>query len=214
MFTGIIETVGTVVSVQDQSAGRRITVKSKLAAEAYIDQSICINGACQSVIDFTSNTFSVMAIAETLNKTTLGSFIAGQKVNLERAMLPHTRLDGHMVQGHVDTSGEIVSVTKNQGEILVTVKFDPAFRTYLIPTGSISVDGISLTLARLTENTFTVAIIPLTLEMTAADLWSAGRRVNLEFDVIGKYVVGWMEQQTDGNKSNKITPEFLKKHGF
>jgi len=191
MFTGIIEEVGRVADVRDLGGGNRLTIEAALAPELRIDQSVSINGACQTVVevDPEQGTFAVDTIEETLRKTTFGSLEAGTPVNLERAVKAGDRLDGHFVQGHVDTTATIVEVEREDTDRLYTIEFDPEYAAYLIPVGSIAVDGISLTVARLDESTFTVAIIPHTYtETTVSETWRKGAAVNLEFDLIGKYV--------------------------
>lgn len=188
MFTGIIEEVGTVAAVDDLGGGRRLTVEATFTSELHPDQSIAVNGACQTVTRADKTTFDVVAIEETLRKTTLGSLEAGAPVNLERAMTPEKRFDGHFVQGHVDGTGTVVAVEKEVTDRLYTIRFDEAFASHLIPVGSVTVDGISLTVARLGEDTFTVAIIPHTYEHTNVPTWQEGAPVNLEFDLLGKYV--------------------------
>lgn len=194
MFTGIIEEVGSIVEVAplgSEEAGKRLTIDADLAPELEVDQSVSINGACQTVVqvDSDAKTFAVDTIEETLRKTTFGGLTAGTPVNLERALQAGDRLDGHFVQGHVDATGTIVDVEREETDRLYTVQFDPQYASYLIPVGSIAIDGISLTVARLEEESFTVAIIPHTYEQTnVAEAWTEGAAVNLEFDLIGKYV--------------------------
>ena len=194
MFTGIIEEVGSVARVEplgSDRAGKRLVVEAALAPELEVDQSVSINGACQTVVatDPDAGTFSVDTIEETLRKTTFGALTAGTPVNLERALRAGDRLDGHFVQGHVDTIGTVVSVEREETDWLYTIRFDPEYASYLIPVGSIAVDGISLTVARLEDDAFTVAIIPHTYEETnVSTAWTEGAAVNLEFDLIGKYV--------------------------
>ncbi len=193
MFTGIIEELGRIESVEPLDGGRRLTVACSFAVELAADQSVSINGACQTVVRAGERMFEVVAVEETLAKTTLGSLEAGDRVNLERAMRPDGRLDGHLVQGHVDATGSVEAVEALSDSHLVRIVYDPDFAPYLIPVGSITVDGISLTVARLDSRQFTVALIPHTYELTNASSWRAGTKVNLEFDLIGKYVVRWME---------------------
>ncbi len=194
MFTGIIEEVGTVTQVDplgSDRAGRRLTIEAELASDLRVDQSVSIDGACQTVVavDAEAGTFAVDSIEETLRKTTFGELAAGTPVNLERALQAGDRLDGHFVQGHVDATGTIVEVEREETDWLYTVQFDSEYAAYLIPVGSIAVDGISLTVARLGDDTFTVAIIPHTHEVTTVGTaWTEGAAVNLEFDLIGKYV--------------------------
>jgi riboflavin synthase len=194
MFTGIIEEVGTLTAVEplgSDRAGKRLTIEADLAPELRVDQSVSIDGACQTVVDVDpdASTFAVDSIEETLRKTTFSDLEAGAPVNLERALKAGDRLDGHFVQGHVDATGTITNVEREETDWLYTIQFDPEYAAYLIPVGSVSVDGISLTVARLDEDTFTVAIIPHTHEVTnVAETWTEGAAVNLEFDLIGKYV--------------------------
>lgn len=196
MFTGIIEQVGIIRDIQHLEGGKRFTIEAKFAPEVKIDQSISINGTCLTVVEHDETTFSVELIEETLRKTTHQKRYVGERVNLERAMLPTSRLDGHFVQGHVDTVGTIVGIQPESNSWLFTIQFPDAFRPYLIPVGSITIDGISLTVARLTDDTFTVAIIPYTYEHTNVSDWKyVMQEVNLEFDMMGKYVVGWLERQ-------------------
>ena len=193
MFTGIIEQIGEVVGVEDLGGGRRFTIKAPMAADLRPDLSVAVNGACQTVVANDAAAFEVVAVEETLRKTTLGSFQVGHKVNLERPLQPNGRLDGHFVQGHVDATGEVLSVEPEANSWLCRVAFPPSFAPYLIPVGSITLDGISLTVARLDDEALTVAIIPHTYTHTNVQQWAPGTAVNLEFDMIGKYVVRWME---------------------
>ena len=194
MFTGIIEELGTVAQVEplgSDQAGKRLTIEAEMAPELAVDQSVSINGACQTVVevDADASTFAVDSIEETLRKTTFGALTAGTPVNLERALQAGDRLDGHFVQGHVDATGTVVSVEREETDWLYTIQYDPQYASYLIPVGSISIDGISLTVARLGDDTLTVAIIPHTYEETnVSSAWTEGAAVNLEFDLIGKYV--------------------------
>ena len=194
MFTGIIEEVGTVAAIEplgSDRAGKRLTIEAEMAPELRVDQSVSINGACQTVVEVDSDTstFAVDTIEETLRKTSFAYLNAGTPVNLERALQAGDRLDGHFVQGHVDTTGTVEAVEREETDWLYTIRFDPQYAAYLIPVGSIAVDGISLTVARLDEDTFTVAIIPHTYEETnVSSAWTEGAAVNLEFDLIGKYV--------------------------
>lgn len=211
MFTGIIEEVGTIAAVQHLGGGRRLTIEARMTPELRIDESVSVNGACQTVVAIKGTAFEVIAVEETLRKTTLGQFEQGRSVNLERAMRPTGRLDGHIVQGHVDATGSIVGVKTEQNSWLYTVRFVQRFAPYLIPVGSIAIDGISLTVARLEGDTFTVAIIPHTYANTAVPHWKVGAPVNLEFDMIGKYVVRSLQLQSD---APKLSAEWLKAQGY
>lgn len=215
MFTGIIEEVGTVRRVKPlgtDRAGKRLTIEAELAAEVEVDESISVNGACQTVVqtDAEGGTFSVDTIEETLRKTTFGDLAAGTPVNLERALRAGDRLDGHFVQGHVDATGTIVGVEMEETDRLYTIRYEPEYAPYLIPVGSIAVDGISLTVARLEDDRFTVAIIPHTYENTnVAAAWTKGASVNLEFDLIGKYVVRAYEQDNHPLDFDSLARQWL-----
>lgn len=200
MFTGIIEEVGRVVAVEALGGGRRLTVAARLAPELRVDESVSINGACQTVVRVADGAFDVVTIEETLRKTTFGALAVGDAVNLERALRLPARLDGHLVQGHVDATGTVVAVEAEATSRLYRIRYDAAFAPYLIPVGSVAVDGISLTVARLEADTLTVALIPHTLEKTTAAAWQPGTRVNLEFDLLGKYVARWMELRAAGKE--------------
>ncbi|MBE2185889.1 MAG: riboflavin synthase [Rhodothermales bacterium] len=191
MFTGLVETVGRVARVERLPEGRRFRVETPFAPELTLGESVAVNGVCLTVTAFDADGFEAEAIAETLRKTTLSALDEGDAINLERALLPTQRLGGHVVLGHVDTTGEIVEIVDDGEAWRITVAYPPDFAPYLIPVGSVTVDGISLTVARLDEpvGTFAVAVIPHTRAVTTVLSWAAGRRVNLEFDVIGKYAL-------------------------
>lgn len=217
MFTGIIEEVGRVAAVQNLGGGRRLSIEAKMVPELRPDQSVSINGACQTVVQVQGKTFDVIAVEETLRKTTMGSLSQGDHVNLERAMQPTSRLDGHIVLGHVDATGTIISADKQQTSWLYRVRYDPQFAPFIIPVGSIAVDGISLTVARLEPDAFTVSIIPHTFDHTTVSGWSVGKNVNLEFDMIGKYVTRWLELRGDPSQKKAegtITESWLREQGF
>lgn len=192
MFTGIVEHVGEVLEVTPQEGARRLRVAAPFAGALQVDQSVAVNGVCLTVVACDAEAFEAVAVEETLRKTALGSLAPGDGVNLERALRLGERLDGHLVQGHVDATGTVAAAEAEGEGRLVEIRFDPAFAAYLIPAGSVAVDGISLTVARLADEAFTVAIIPYTYAHTTAQHWRAGRRVNLEFDLLGKYVARWM----------------------
>ncbi len=196
MFTGIVRDVGRITQIEDLGGGLRFTIASAFAPDLAVDESISVSGACQTVVATTEDTFAVDSIEETLRKTTFSTLSEGDPVNLERPLKAGGRLDGHFVQGHVDATGTITQVEREGTDWLYTVSFPESFQRYLIPVGSITIDGISLTVARIGEGTLTVAIIPHTYEHTiVSDAWNEGASVNLEFDMLGKYVVGFMETQ-------------------
>ncbi len=201
MFTGIIEDVGQITRIEPEGGGMRIRISSAFAEALRPDLSVSVNGCCQTVVDVTDGSFSTIAVEETLAKTTLGGLKDGDPVNLERPLRLDAGLDGHIVQGHVDATGEIVDVESLETSTLYGVAFDQAFAPFVIPAGSIAIDGISLTVARLGgviaggRHKLTISIIPHTQERTSVRMWDAGTRVNLEFDMIGKYVARWMEMR-------------------
>lgn len=188
MFTGIIECTGKVVELTQLQGNLDITVESAISAELKIDQSVSHNGVCLTVVETTGNTHRVTAIAETLAKTNLNDLQEGDEINLERCTRVGDRLDGHIVQGHVDQTGECISVTEENGSWWFTFRYTPNRDNIVVEKGSICINGISLTAFNAGENTFTVAIIPYTYEHTNIKSVKPGTRVNLEFDVIGKYV--------------------------
>ena len=209
MFTGIIEAVGTVAAVEDLGGGRRLTIEAPFADELQPDESVSVSGACQTVIRADAKTFDVVTIEETLRKTTFGRLAAGDAVNLERALKAGGRLDGHFVQGHVDATGTVVSAQREDADWLYGVRFDAAFAPYLIPVGSVALDGISLTVARLEENVLTVAIIPHTRANTAIAGWQEDTHVNIEFDMLGKYVVRWLSGRTQDASAGAVAKAWL-----
>ncbi len=189
MFTGLIEERGVITAITERTEGIDLTVQAELVLDdLQIDHSIALNGCCQTVVELGDGTFQVTAIAETMRKTTFGLFEVGTVLNLERAVRVGDRLGGHIVQGHVDTTGEVVAIEEKNGERLMTVSFDESYDPLLIPIGSIVIDGVSLTVARKDSGRLTVAIIPHTWRVTTFGNLSVGDRVNLEFDMIGKYV--------------------------
>jgi len=195
MFTGIIESVGKVQKITHLGGGRRFGIQSELASSLKIDQSIACNGVCLTVVALEEQLFYVEAIEETLRKTSLGTWITGQRINLERAMLLSARLDGHIVQGHVDATGTIKSVVSEETGWLYTIRFGQENKVLVIPRGSIAIDGTSLTVARIKDDVLTIGIIPYTYQNTVVSDWQVGTVVNLEFDLLGKYVVGWLAQR-------------------
>jgi riboflavin synthase len=188
MFTGIIETLGKVQELKNENDNLHISVKSSITNELKIDQSVAHNGVCLTVIDIKDDVYTVTAIRETLEKTNLSDWKTGDLINLERAMLLGSRLDGHIVQGHVDQIGICKSVEKANGSWYYTFDYNPKLSNITIEKGSITVNGVSLTVVNSKENEFSVAIIPYTFEHTNFQNFEVGTKINLEFDVIGKYV--------------------------
>ncbi|ASV30281.1 riboflavin synthase [Maribacter cobaltidurans] len=194
MFTGIIETLGTVTQLETKGGNLDLTIQSSITSELQIDQSVAHNGVCLTVVGISGDAYTVTAISETLKKTNLGTLKVGDSVNLERAMIMGSRLDGHIVQGHVDQTGICTSVKEENGSWIFSFEYDHATGNPTIEKGSITIDGTSLTVVTSGKNTFDVAIIPYTYEHTRFNTYKAGTVVNLEFDVIGKYVAKLMQR--------------------
>ena len=189
MFTGIVEELGHVESIERQPDGIRLTVRGELVTQdAAPGDSIAVNGCCLTVADQGEGTFTADVMAMTLQKTSVGTLQVGDRVNLERACTPTTRLGGHIVQGHVDAVGEIVSRAPSDHWELVEVAVPEQWRRYLVLDGSIAVDGVSLTVAALNDETFVVSLIPETLARTTLGSRTTGEQVNLETDIIAKHV--------------------------
>ena len=192
MFTGIIETLGEITKLKQEGGNLHISVKADLTHELKIDQSVAHNGVCLTVVSLDGNEYTVTAIEETLQKTSIGNLAVGDAVNLERAMILGNRLDGHLVQGHVDQTGICTAVEEKDGSWLFSFSYDASQNNTTIEKGSITIDGTSLTVVDSGKNTFSVAIIPYTFEHTRFGSYTPGTVVNLEFDVIGKYVAKLM----------------------
>lgn len=188
MFTGIVEQVGTVTAVADHEEGRKLGISGEGLAGIPVGASIAVNGVCLTAVDTDRGSVVVDVIPETLSRTNLGSLVVGDGVNLERPMRADGRFDGHIVQGHVDGIGVIASMESDDGGTTITIEALEGLLGYLVEKGSITVDGVSLTVAGLTGSGFSVALIPHTLEMTTFGLRKPGDFVNLEVDVLAKYV--------------------------
>lgn len=188
MFTGIIETIGKITNLQSEKENLHITVESEFTNELAIDQSVAHNGVCLTVVSIYNNQYTVTAIKETLEKTNLKTLKNGDFINLERGMKLGDRLDGHIVQGHVDQIGVCTEVVETNGSWRYTFKYDPVLKNITIEKGSITVNGVSLTVVNSKKDQFSVAIIPYTYNNTTFKDLNEGDYVNLEFDVVGKYV--------------------------
>ncbi len=188
MFTGIIETLGTVQEIKKDKDNLHITLASTLTDELQIDQSIAHNGICLTVVAINENLYTVTAIGETVKKTNISYWKTGDIVNLERAMKLGDRLDGHIVQGHVDQIGSCITALETNGSWYYTFEYDEIINNITIEKGSITVNGVSLTVVDSRNNQFSVAIIPYTFEHTNFQSFDVGTKVNLEFDLIGKYI--------------------------
>jgi len=194
MFTGIIETIGRVIELKKDQDNLHLIIESDISNELKIDQSVAHNGVCLTVVAMANGTHAVTTVAETLIKSNLGKLKTGDLVNLERCMQINGRLDGHIVQGHVDQTGICAEVKEMNGSWEYTFNYDPAIGNITVEKGSICVNGISLTVVNSQENAFSVAIIPYTYEHTNMQELKKGDAVNLEFDIIGKYVARLMKQ--------------------
>ena len=188
MFTGIIETLGKVQEIRKDGDNVHVTINSAITKELKIDQSVAHNGVCLTVVDIKNEEYTVTAIRETIEKTNLGNWKQGDLLNLERAMKLGDRLDGHIVQGHVDQIGTCTSVEEANGSWYYTFEYDANLNNITIEKGSITVNGVSLTVVNSKTSEFSIAIIPYTYEHTNFRNFVVGTKINLEFDVIGKYV--------------------------
>jgi len=188
MFTGIIEAIGTLSHLTTEGANTHFYFSSPLTPELKVDQSLAHDGVCLTVVEVTSEAYRVTAIAETLQKTNLSTWKVGKKVNLERCMSANGRFDGHIVQGHVDQIGTIQRIADQEGSWLVEVTYDASLGNVTVEKGSITLNGTSLTCFNSAPGSFSVAIIPYTYEYTNFNQLKAGDMVNLEFDIVGKYI--------------------------
>lgn len=189
MFTGLVEETGTLREKIPTGDGFQFVIEAKkIMDDLNLGSSVAVNGCCLTVVNIVNNTFAVDTIEETLNKTNLGTLKQGMKVNLERPLAADERLGGHFVLGHIDTTGKIEAVKELSNSHWMTIAFPEKFKHYLIYVGSVAIDGVSMTVAELNDNTFSVGIIPHTWKETVFSQKKVGHTVNLEFDVLGKYV--------------------------
>jgi riboflavin synthase len=198
MFTGIIESVGIIKKVFENNTNKVFWIESDISEELKIDESLCHNGVCLTIEEVKENLHRVTAIQETLNKTNLETWKEGDAVNLERSMQMNSRLDGHIVQGHVDGTGTCLAKKDFDGSFEYTFSFDEKFASLIIEKGSICVNGVSLTAFNVSNNTFTVAIIPYTFSHTNFKSLKESDMVNLEFDLLGKYVTRSLSLKANG----------------
>lgn len=212
MFTGIVEEIGIVKGFTKKSRGADIVVQcSKVLENTKIGDSIAINGCCQTVVVMDENSFTANVSGETLSISTLGNFKSGEKVNLERALTPTSRMGGHIVQGHVDCKGKFLRFEKLADFYDLTFEIPHEAAAYVVYKGSIAINGISLTVAEINENVFKVAVIPHTFENTTLNTLSAGEFVNIETDILGKYVEKFLSAN---HNKNRLNEDFLKENGF
>ena len=223
MFTGIVEEIGTVVSISQGAKAAKMTLQGNLIFEdMHIGDSIAVNGVCLTVTEKTSNTFIVDVMPETLRRSSLGKLSKGSKVNMERSMAANGRFGGHIVSGHIDGTGEIESFVKEDNAVWVTIKASSKLLKYIIEKGSITIDGISLTVAYVDNRCFKVSLIPHTAANTTLLTKKAGDIVNLENDIVGKYIdklmhFGSSENSEESNtkeESGGVSMEFLSQNGF
>ena len=214
MFTGIVEEIGTVRAI---GGGSMVIAASRVLEDVALGDSICVNGVCLTVTRFDSAVFTADVMPETVRRTSLASLKPGSHVNLERALTLATRLGGHIVSGHIDGTGNILAFREEGNAILMQVAAEPHLLRYIIEKGSVAIDGISLTVAAVSSQDFTVSLIPHTREVTILGEKAAGDLVNIENDIIGKYVERFVmmppEKKAIG-KESKLTMEFLQQHGF
>ncbi len=192
MFTGIIETLGTVQAIQKEGTNVHLVIQSAMSNVLKIDQSVAHNGVCLTVVALGENTHTVTAVEETLKRSNLGDLKIGDLVNLERAMLANARLDGHLVQGHVDATGECIAIDVLEGSWYFRFRYQATAEHLLVDKGSVCINGVSLTVVSPQADVFAIAVIPYTFEHTTFKTLQVGDRINLEFDIIGKYIARYM----------------------
>lgn len=215
MFTGIVEEVGVIKQIKNMGNSSKIIINcDKVLKETKIGDSICTNGVCLTVTDISKDTFEADVMLETIKKTNLNSLKIGDIVNLERALSLNSRLGGHLVSGHIDGVGYIKNIQREDNSILITIKTSLNILKYIVYKGSITIDGISLTVAYIDESMFKVSIIPHTYKQTILSNKKIGDSVNLECDIVGKYVEKLLRFKTISDKENNIDEMFLKENGF
>ena len=188
MFSGIVEATAKVVGIKEEAGNKHFTLECPFTKELKIDQSVAHNGVCLTVVDIKDNCYTVTAIKETLIKSNLGLLKVGDEVNVERSMRPEALLDGHIVQGHVDQTAICKDIKEADGSWYFTFEYDPSTGNITVEKGSVAVNGVSLTVVNSQDNSFQVAIIPYTFEHTNFHTFKVGTEVNLEFDIVGKYI--------------------------
>lgn len=215
MFTGIVEEIGEIKNIKKGSKSSVLTIKaSKVLDDTAIGDSIMTNGVCLTVTDMNAGEFKADVMSETLNRTALNSLTQGSRLNLERALNLQTRLGGHMVSGHIDGTGIIKNFRKDDNAVWVTIETEEKLLRYIIEKGSIAIDGISLTVAAVSDKDFQVSIIPHTADETTLLSRKIGDQVNLEVDLIGKYVEKLLGLSSETDNKEKITQAYLKNNGF
>lgn len=215
MFTGIVEEVGTILNISKGVNSARLSIEcSKVLEGTNVGDSIAVNGVCLTVTHLGENYFNADIMHETLNKSSLKNISSKSPVNLERAMAVNSRFGGHIVSGHIDGTGKIMETTKDDNAIWYKISASPNILKYIVNKGSITIDGISLTVADITNMDFSISAIPHSIENTILKYKNIGDMVNLEVDIIGKYVEKLLNFNSTKNKETNITKDFLLKHGF
>ena len=224
MFTGLIEETGSILNIRPGSKSTSVSIKaSKVLEDANIGDSIAVNGICLTVTSKSADSFTADVMPETINRTNLHRLTKGSKVNLERALKLGDRLGGHMVSGHIDSTGEIIKISPDENAVLIEIGLSASLIPYIIEKGSVSIDGISLTVASVTKRSFIVSVIPHTKKMTTLEKAMSGQMVNIECDMIGKYIQSFVanskilsSNSTEDNieKPSKIDMNFLASNGF
>ena len=216
MFTGIVEEMGKIVRVEKGAKSSRLTVSGdKIFSDLKLGDSVATNGVCLTVTSFSKGIFTADVMNETLKRSNLGELRQGSMVNLERAMIANGRFGGHIVSGHIDGTGVITKIEQDDIAVWYTIRADRKIMKYIIEKGSVAIDGISLTIAKVTDNDFSVSLIPHTAKETVLGYKTTGDTVNLENDVVGKYIEHFLSfKEEPETKSSGITKEFLLKAGF
>lgn len=218
MFTGIIEEIGTVKNIVKGSRSIKLAIAAKKVLEnTNLGDSIAVNGVCLTVTALGRDGFTADVMPESMSKTNMGALKPGDRVNLERALTLASRLGGHIVSGHIDGTGEIIAMEKDDNAVRVTLTSVPKVMKYIVPEGSVALDGVSLTVAQLGENDFTVSLIPHTAQVTTLLDKKVGDRLNIENDVVGKYVerlLSFSDKNAAAEKKSAISLSFLRENGF
>ncbi|WP_150538407.1 riboflavin synthase [Actinobacillus vicugnae] len=215
MFTGIIEEVGKIAQIHKQGEFAVVTINAnKVLQDVHLGDSIAVNGVCLTVTSFSSNQFTADVMSETLKRTSLGELKSNSPVNLERAMAANGRFGGHIVSGHIDGTGEITEIIPAHNSTWYRIKTAPKLMRYIIEKGSITIDGISLTVVDTTEDSFRVSIIPHTIKETNLGAKNIGSTVNLENDIVGKYIEQFLLKKPASKPQSKLSFDFLKQAGF
>ncbi len=216
MFTGIVEEMGTIAGIQKGAKSAVLTIQAeKVFSDIHIGDSIALNGVCLTVTSFSGNTYTADVMNETLRRSSLGSLTIGSKVNLERAMAANGRFGGHIVSGHIDGTGTITKVEKDDNAIWYTIAAEENLMKYIVEKGSIAIDGISLTVAKRSDVDFAISMIPHTAKETVLSQKKPGDIVNLENDIVGKYIEQLMHyEKKEEKKESRLTKEFLLRAGF